>query len=220
MPSPSDAHAGQAVYTARSLKLYDLVVLGISNRWLWKCPTAGLLEFYNEHISGNHLDVGVGTGYFLDRCSFPTPEARIELLDLNANSLASTAERIRRYRPIRHQANVLEPLRLDSEAFDSIGLNYLLHCMPGRMCEKAIAFDHLNQLLQPGGTVFGSTLVQGGVARNPAARALMAFYNRKGIFSNAADSLETLEAELAKRYREWSVVPVGCAALFWARHAL
>jgi len=42
---------------------YDLWVLGFSNTFVWRCPTRLLLEFYNEHISGNHLDVGVGTGY-------------------------------------------------------------------------------------------------------------------------------------------------------------
>ncbi len=27
--------------------------------------------------------------------------------------------------------------------FDSIGLNFLLHCLPGTLREKAIVFDHL-----------------------------------------------------------------------------
>ncbi len=31
--------AGQAVYTKRTLALYDMVVLGISNHFIWKCPT-------------------------------------------------------------------------------------------------------------------------------------------------------------------------------------
>ena len=217
MSSSSGAHAGQAVYTARTLKIYDLLVLGISNRWIWKCPTAKLLEFYNQHITANHLDVGVGTGYFLDRCSFPNSEPRIELLDFNPNSLASTARRINRYQPVTHQANVLEPLQLETEAFDSIGLNYLLHCVPGKMAEKVIAFDHLNARLKPGGTVFGSTLVQGGVQRNPAARMLMALYNRKGIFCNEADSLDSLRSALAERYETFHITSIGCAALFTAQ---
>ena len=60
-----DVRAGQAVYSPRVLRTYDLFVLGLSNRLIWKCPTKKLLAFYNEHVSGNHLDVGVGTGYFL-----------------------------------------------------------------------------------------------------------------------------------------------------------
>ena len=53
--------AGQAVYTPWTLDLYDLVVLGLSNRLIWKCPTQRLLDLYNENVSDRHLDVGVGT---------------------------------------------------------------------------------------------------------------------------------------------------------------
>lgn len=69
--------AGQAVYTKRTLALYDILVLGISNRLIWKCPTARLVDHYNTHLTANHLDVGVGTGYFLDRCRFPSATPQI-----------------------------------------------------------------------------------------------------------------------------------------------
>jgi hypothetical protein len=46
--------AGQAVYTNRTLAVYDLVVLGISNRFIWKCPTRRLEEHYNQHISNRN----------------------------------------------------------------------------------------------------------------------------------------------------------------------
>lgn len=29
--------AGQAVYTPRVLKIYDLLVHGVSNPWVWRC---------------------------------------------------------------------------------------------------------------------------------------------------------------------------------------
>src|SRR5215471_7704675 len=77
---------GAAVYTPSTLALYDLVVLGFSNSLVWKCSSRLILDFYNEHISGKHLDIGVGTGYFLDRCRFPTSTPTIALLDLNPES--------------------------------------------------------------------------------------------------------------------------------------
>ena len=52
--------AGQAVYTKRTLAVYDFMVLGVSNRFLWKCPSQRLEEHYNQHVTANHLDVGVG----------------------------------------------------------------------------------------------------------------------------------------------------------------
>ncbi len=62
-----DARKGAAVYTPLSLALYDLVVLGFSNFFVWRCSSRLILDFYNQHISDKHLDIGVGTGYFLDR---------------------------------------------------------------------------------------------------------------------------------------------------------
>src|SRR6266496_5358882 len=138
--SAGSAVAGAAIYNRGILSVYDLGVLKLSNQWAWRCPSPLILDFYNEHISSNHLDVGVGTGYFLDKCRFPSADPRIALLDLNPNSLHVTAERLRRYRPSTHLANVLEPLALDLPKFDSLALNYLLHCLPGNLQHKQIVF--------------------------------------------------------------------------------
>ncbi|MGJ0454053.1 MAG: class I SAM-dependent methyltransferase [Methylocystis sp.] len=209
-------HAGQAVYTPNMLAIYDVLVLGLSNRWIWKCPTPRLLAHYDRHVSGNHLDVGVGTGYFLDRCRFPTATPRLALMDLNRDALQFSARRIARYRPEIYVRNVLEKIDFDGAKFDSLGVNYLLHCLPGDMATKARAFDFLSPLMNPGAVVFGSTLLQGGASRSFAAQRLMAFYNSKGVFSNTQDDLETLTRELEKRFSAVSVETVGCAALFSA----
>ena len=217
MATRSDVEAGQAVYTRPVLKIYDWLVLGLSNRWIWKCPTPRILALYDAHVSANHLDVGVGTGYYLDKCRFPSAEPRLALMDLNPQSLATAARRVARYRPEQIQANVLEPLDREVMPFDSIGLNYLLHCLPGSIATKAVVFDHLQPLLNPGGTVFGATLLQGDVERSATARRLMAVYNAKGIFTNTEDDLAGLEVALADRFAEHTVEIVGCGALFSAR---
>lgn len=209
--------AGQAVYSKRTLEVYDLVVLGISNRWIWKCPTRGLEQHYDQHVSANHLDVGVGTGYFLDRCRFPSPTPRVALMDLNAQSLAFAAHRVGRYKPETYRRNVLEPIAIDAGRFDSAGLNYLLHCLPGRIESKAVVFDHLKPLMNANAVVFGSTLLQGGVPRSWFAQRLMAVYNKKGIFANEHDDLEGLHRALTSRFRDVSMRVVGCAALFSGR---
>ena len=46
---------------------YDPLVLGPIARFVWRCPTSRLLERYRRHIRARHLDVGPGTGYFLER---------------------------------------------------------------------------------------------------------------------------------------------------------
>lgn len=215
--SSDQVRAGQAIYTKRTLNLYDFVVLTVSNPWIWKCPTPRLIDHYNRHVTDNHLDIGVGTGYFPDKCDFPSDHPRIGLMDLNPDTLAYASARIMRYRPEVYAHNVLEPLIQEIEPFDSIGVNYLLHCVPGSIETKAVMFDHLKPLMNPGATVFGSTLLQGGVRRGALAKRLMAVYNKKGIFSNTEDTLEGLEAALKQRFSDVSIEVVGCAALFSAR---
>lgn len=209
--------AGQAVYTRRMLRLYDFIVLGLSNRFVWKCPTRRLEAHYNQHVTANHLDVGVGTGYFLDRCRFPINAPRIALMDLNPNTLEFASKRIARYKPKTYRRNVLDPIALDAKKFDSVGVNYLLHCLPGSMASKSVAFDHLKALMNPNAVLFGSTLLQRGVPQNWFARRLMDVYNKKGIFSNQDDGLEDLKWALSQRFGEVSVEVVGCAALFSGR---
>jgi Methyltransferase domain len=215
--SADSVKAGQAIYTPRTLQLYDLIVLGISNKFIWQCPTQLLVEFYNSNITANHLDVGVGTGYFLDRCQFPSPTPHIALMDLNTNALEFAARRLVRYQPERYCQNVLEPITLEVKKFDSVGINYLLHCLPESIESKAIAFDHLQTLMNPNAVIFGSTLLQGNIPRNWLAKRLMGVYNSKGIFSNQDDDLAGLERSLNNRFRDVSIQVVGCVALFSGR---
>lgn len=216
-PTPEQIKAGQAVYTPRTLQIYDFLVLFLSNRFIWRCPTPYLVEHYDRHVSGNHLDVGVGTGYFLDHCRFPVERPRIALMDLNQNTLDYAARRIVRHALETYLANVLEPIDVHARPFDSLGLNYLLHCLPGPLESKSVVFDHLLPYLNPGATVFGSTLLHGGVQRGLLARWLMSNYNRKGIFSNEQDSLDVLQQELAHRFNHVSITVRGCVALFSAQ---
>ncbi|MCA8990862.1 MAG: methyltransferase domain-containing protein [Planctomycetaceae bacterium] len=215
--TPEQVEAGQAVYTERLLKWYDFIVLQVSNRWIWKCPTTKLLAWYNQHVTANHLDVGVGSGYFPDHCMFPADSPRVALMDLNQTALDYAAKRIARYAPATYQRNVLEPVAFPDEKFDSIAVNYLLHCVPGTMVSKAVVFDSLKPLLNPGGVLFGATLLQGGVKRGLLARCLMSHYNRKGIFCNEQDNLADLEAALKDRFQDVTIEIVGAVALFSGR---
>lgn len=211
------AHAGQAVYSPFTLALYDLAVLRISNTYIWKCPTDRMLGLYEEHATDEHLDVGVGTGWYLDHCRFPHLHPRIGLVDLNPSSLASAAKRIERYRPTSYQADILQPITVNAAPFRSISMTYLLHCLPGTMAEKTVTFDHLALLLAAGGVVFGATLLSQGVERFGAAKRLMRADNRRGIFSNEADSLDSLRTALSIRFTESDVTVLSSGALFVAR---
>ncbi|MCJ2092084.1 MULTISPECIES: class I SAM-dependent methyltransferase [unclassified Methylobacterium] len=213
----TDTDAGQAIYNSRTLALYDLVVLRLSNPLIWRCPTAQILALYDRHASASHLDVGVGTGWYLQRCRFPLPRPRVGLMDLNANSLDFAARRLAHYQLETYRVDVLGKPATGIVPFDSIGMTYLLHCLPGDIATKAKAFDTVRPCLRDGGVVFGATILSGGVPTTAAARALMRVYNRKGVFSNAGDTLPALRAALDQRFRVVEIAVIGCVALFVAR---
>lgn len=217
-PSSAEVEAGHAFYTRRALAVYDVAILGFFSLLAWRCPSARILDHYNCHVTSNHLDIGVGTGYFLDKCEYPTTTPRIGLMDLNTNCLDVAARRIERYHPEIYVANVLEPISPIDDKFDSIGMNYLLHCLPGTIETKAVAFEHLLAMANPGAVVFGATLLHDGVPRNWMARQVMDRNNAHGIFSNAHDDLDGLHSVLSTHFNEATIEVIGCVAIF-AGHA-
>lgn len=208
---------GAAAYTPATLALYDLFVLGFSNSLVWNCPSHLILELYDQNVSPKHLDIGVGTGYFMDRCRFPASPT-IALLDLNSHCLEKAAQRLSRYAPSCHLGNVLQPIDVGSSGFGSIGLNYLLHCLPGDLKSKIIVFQNVKPLLKDGGKIFGSTILGRGVEHNFLAGKLMRAYNSAGIFSNRSDSQRDLEAGLRAHFNQCTIRIKGCVALFSAKN--
>jgi len=216
-PSAGEVEAGQAVYTPLVLKTYDLLVLGFSNRFVWRCPTPTMLDRYSRLVGERHLDVGVGTGWFLDNARWPTARPQITLLDLNTNSLATAAKRIRRYEPLAVKANVLEPVDLGEARFDSIGLNFLLHCLPGGIETKASTVArNLRPYLATDGVLFGSAILGASADHNALGRRLLGIYNRKGIFSNRDDDEAGLRRGLASELVDVEIETRGAVALFAA----
>ena len=206
--------AGQALYSRSFLAAYDFVILGFSTRLLWGCPAGRILQLYDAYTSDNHLDVGVGTGFFLDRSHFRSKVPRLALLDLNPNSLDVAARRLSRYKPEIYQANVLEPLHISASRFDSISMSGLLHCLPGTIVSKSIVFDNLKALLNPGGVIFGTTILHGGVRRGWLADRVMNYCNSRRIFTNLRDDLSGLSSVLADQLVEPSIEVAGSVALF------
>ena len=209
-----DAAAGAAIYSKFVLSIYDPLVFRFENAFVWKCPTPHLLDHYNRHVSGKHLEVGVGTGYLLDNCRFPATEPTIALMDLNPNPLQFTSARLRRYRPTTYLANVWEPIRIDMPSFDSIGLNYVLHCLPGSMGDKGRVFGNLKPFLNPGGVLFGTTILGQDAEFNLLGRLFMAIYNSRRILNNREDSLADLKEALERNFGKHSVHTAGCVAFF------
>lgn len=207
---------GAKVYTPLSLKLYDWWVLSISNDFAWCCPTKlYLLPHFLQNLSSNHLDIGVGTGYYLAHA----PAAyKIALMDLNSASLSAASARVGESK-IKYKINhdVFEPYpnHLNNQ-FDSISMFYLLHCLPGSMSDKAKVIENAKVALTKGGVLYGATILGKGMKHNGFAAKLMHVYNRKGIFSNLQDSKEELERILSNHFNKVDITVKGVVALFSA----
>ena len=217
--NPSPGEASHAIYKESTLAIYDTWVLTLSNRWIWRCPTPTILQHYESHITANHLDVGVGTGYYLNHSKNlqRLNRVRLGLMDRNPIPLRIAAERLARFQPETYQQNVLEPFDWERPKFDSIACNYLLHCLPGRFSTKCTVFDHLKPLLSKGSTLFGSTILNQGTRGNWISQRLMKIYNQRGIFNNQADELSGLTRELNQRFNEVQIRVEGRVAIFSAR---
>jgi len=213
IPSPDSIKA----YTPAGLRLYDALVMGVLARHVWGCEPCRLVDHYREHLTLNHADVGVGTGYCLDRCGFESASPRLALIDLQPNCLRHAARRLARYRPQCHVRDALHPLHgIDGPAFDSIALGGVLHCLAGDFDAKGSVFDSLAPLAVGGTKIFGYTLVADGVQRRTRSRLVHGLLNRARIVDNARDRVADLRAALAARFVECRVELIGCMALFSA----
>jgi hypothetical protein len=197
------------------LSFYDLLVHGFSNRFAWRCPTETLIQLYRDNLSSDHLEAGIGTGFFIDRSGRKRFD-RLVLLDINRHCLESAARRLARFKPELVQASLFDALPKLGAPFDSVGLTYVLHCLPGTMTEKLTVLDHLLPVMAEGAVLFGATILGRGAAPNFAARKLFALYNEKGVFNNLADDQVALEAGLRKRFGEVEITRQGLVALFRA----
>ena len=204
-------------YTSAGLRVYDALVVNGFGKHVWGCDPDRLVDHYREHVTPNHADIGVGTGYCLDRCGFEAVGRRLALVDLQPNCLRYAARRLARYRPRCYIRDVLRPLEgIEAPPFDSIALGGVLHCLSGNLRAKGEVFDNLAPLAAADTRIFGYTLVSDGVCDRVRRRMLHAALNRARVVDNARDYAADLVIALSARFIDCRVDLVGCMALFSA----
>ena len=204
-------------YTKLGLRLYDPLIVNVIAPHVWGCSPEVLVDHYREHVTSNHADIGVGTGYFLDRCGFDSNNPRLALIDLQPNCLAYTARRLSRYQPRTYLRDVMRPIdQIDGGPFDSIALGGIIHCLPGNLTHKAKVFDRIAPLAKPGTRIFGYTLVYDGVQDRIRRVVVAPLLNGLRVIDNKNDHLGDLRRELNTRFVNCQIDLVGCMALFAA----
>ena len=196
------------------LRFYDPFVLQFSAGWVWHCPLERLLENYRWHIRPNHLDVGPGTGYFLEHAGLPEG-SEVTILDPNLNVLHRAAERLGTLDVTAVEADVLKPLPVRGP-FGSVGMNLVLHCLPGPMVRKSAAIRNVAKVLGPDGLFFGSTVLGDSGNHSWAARRMLDLYNGRGSFDNRLDTEEGVREILDGVFEHVELDVVGSIAIFFA----
>ncbi len=204
----------QAFFSTMSHQLYDFGLYRIVTQLFWRCPTERLLENYVQNISGNHLELGVGSGYFLARTLCPEYVKRLVLLDLNPQCLGKSGQRLSPLHPVLLHHDICEPLQQE-DLFESVGMNYVLHCMPGPLSHQQ-TFQNVHSLLQPGGVFFGATLVPHAPHQTTGSEHFMGLLNKMGIFKNDSHTSRELRARLEDVFATVEIEMVGDACVFRA----
>lgn len=214
MDRDDPAYRGQRDYTRPLLTLYDPIVLGFAARIVWRCPTTRLVEGYRQHVRDRHLDVGPGTGYFLERSGLPD-RSRVTILDPNTNVLDHASRRLRHLDVTAVEADVLKPLPVDGP-FDSAALNLVIHCLPGPLTRKAAAVANVAAVLAPAGVLFGASVLGTSGPQTRLSRRVLGAFNRRAAFDNLDDSEEGLGEILTTSFEHVELETVGSVAIFVA----
>ncbi len=209
---PDDpAYRGQSEYTPFFLKIYDPLILGFFTRVVWRCPTPLLVERYRRHIRPQHLDVGPGTGYFLERAGLPEG-APATILDPNVHVLDHASRRLQRLDITAVEADVLKPLPVDGP-FDSAALHFVIHCLPGPLSRKAAAVANVAAVLAPTGVLFGASILGPSGPHTWLSRRILTVNNRRGIFDNLGDTQEGLGEILDASFEHVELETIGSMAV-------
>ena len=218
MDRDDPAYRGQADYNELLLRLYDPLVLGPISRYVWRCPAELGVRMYREHIRPNHLDVGPGTGYFIDHAGLPAG-SRVTILDPNPTVLRHVSRRLRDLDVTAVEADVLKPLPV-AGPFDSAAMNAVLHCLPGPLERKAVALANIARVLAPDATFFGATVLGRRTRHTRVGRAMLTAFNRRGVFDNLDDTEDGIAEILRRSFRQVTIETCGGLAIFVAREAV
>ncbi|KAF7593564.1 hypothetical protein BBP40_011184 [Aspergillus hancockii] len=207
------AERGAAFYDTWQVYAYDMMVLGFINSFGWCCPTnKHLLPLFQANIRSNHLDIGVGTGYYHKFSSFP---GSLTLCDLSVGALEMAKARsgVDNVKVIR--CDITQELPTD-EVFDSISMFYLLHCLPGPIENKTAVIERVLPNLASDGVLTGATILGKGVTDGFIGRLWRNYVNGKGYLDNSEDDAQSFIDTLNDNFEDVETKVVGAVLVFKA----
>ncbi|KAF9887535.1 hypothetical protein FE257_010113 [Aspergillus nanangensis] len=216
-PKTTVSAAGQrstAYYETWTLDTYDLWVLGFINTFGWRCGTKKhLLPAFRASVRPNHMDIGVGTGYYLKHVDFP---GSLTLCDLSRSALEMARSRSGRDDVQLIHCDITQELPTD-EKYQSISMFYLLHCLPGPITNKTAVIHRVTSNLTTDGILAGATILGRGVKDGWVGKLWRRHVNRRGHLDNNDDDAESFISALNDNFEHVETEIVGAVLIFKAQ---
>ena len=199
---------------SKNIQIYDKLVNEINCEKVWGCSKKYIINNYNKNIDINHLEIGPGTGYFLKKQNLDVDLNKLTLVDINSKILNYSKNNLQLdYSNIDVLSHNLFSCKIPSNVtFNSVGINYVLHCVPGNLQTK------LDKLICNLGNnkynLFGASVICDPININLIAEYELEFLNMFGIFNNNYDTYEELNEYLINRKLNFSLKREGYVAIF------
>ena len=201
---------------SKNMRYYDHIVNNINCERVWRCSQQYTINHYRNNIASYHLEIGPGTGYFLENENLRKANSieKITLVDINSDILEYASENLQYdYSRISTvNCNLFKETLPTHIKFNSVGLNYVLHCVPGNLEDKVDTLLH--NLDHTDYNLFGATVICDPLHMNPIAEYELMLLNGLGIFHNNDDTYDGLVNYLEKNNIRHTSVKRGYVALF------
>jgi len=199
-------------FVSSSIKFYDFLVNDLNCNYAWRCHKSNIFKNYQKNLRSNHLEIGPGSGYFLNPKFHKKEISNLFLMDVNQPILEASQQNLEKhYSNIQLLNHNIFNKELDSLKINSIGINYVLHCVPGPLDQKLEKL-HLN--LPKNTNIFGATVISDFERQTELSKLELKVLNHKGIFNNKMDFSNDFIDFVAKNKLENSYQIVGNVLIF------
>lgn len=185
---------------------------------VWKCPKQHLEQQFISNVSLNHLEVGVTSDFSFTRRLKANKNLNMVYLDPDAKALKRAGKNTAHLKPRLFQGSLMHQWGFRNQKFNSINLNFVLHCLQGDFEGKVNALCiNARSCLADNGTIFGSAILRDRISTNPLSEYFLNRCNKSGVMNNEKDSYRKLERMLNYYFNNVHITMVGYVVMFEGR---
>lgn len=200
-------------FISKSLQLYDVFVNEINCKYIWSCDKSKIFNLYQKNVRPNHVEIGPGTGYYLKPSMHKIKN--LSLVDINQDILDYSQKKLK-----EDNCNIetfrinlfSNPTKFTITENSSIGVNCVLHCIPGKLQDKIqCILDNIEN--DKNVILFGTTVVH-DKSDSVLVNLELKFLNYFKIFQNCNDFSHELVEYLHKKKYTYRIEKFGQILFF------